>query len=111
MHAMQEVLEETTGASAPEIRAGRAGCLCGYDAKEAAKRIEKGVSDAKAAVDEKLEDARIATERLLKRGRYAIEDCLTETAHTIKRHPVTSLAIAFAAGAALGLLVPRSARK
>jgi ElaB/YqjD/DUF883 family membrane-anchored ribosome-binding protein len=99
------------GASSAEIRAGRVGSCCGYDPKEVAKQIEKGVNDAKAAVAEKLEDGKVAAERLLKRGRYAVEDCMTETAHTIKRHPVTSIAIAFAAGAALGLLVPRPTRK
>jgi ElaB/YqjD/DUF883 family membrane-anchored ribosome-binding protein len=104
-------LDETADASAAETRAGHGATYCGYDAKQVAKQFEKGVSDAKAAVVEKLEDGKVAAERLLKRGRYAVEDCMTETAHTIKRHPVTSIAIAFAAGAALGLLVPRPTRK
>ena len=105
---MPEVLDETTDASSTEIRGGS--CF-GSDAKKVAKQFEKGVNDAKAAVAEKLEDGKVAAERLLKRGRYAVEDCITETAHIIKRHPVTSIAIAFGAGAALGLLIPRPTRK
>jgi len=83
----------------------------GFAADELAKRIEQGVNDAKAALSEKLEDGKIAAERLLKRSRYAVEDGLSETAHKVKRHPFGSLAIAFAAGVAVALLVPRSARK
>jgi len=76
-----------------------------------AEKIEKGVNGLKAAVSETLEDGKMAAERLLKRGRYAVEDCMAETAHSIKHHPVSSLAIAFAAGAALGFLVPRAIKK
>ncbi len=83
----------------------------GFDAEEVAKRIEQGVNDAKAALSAKLEDGKIAAERMLKRSRYAVEDGVSETAHMVKRHPFGSLAVAFAAGAALALLVPRSTRK
>lgn len=86
---MNSVLEESKGAN----------CACG------------GLENVKTAVSEKLEDGKIAAERLLKRGRYAVEDCMSETAHEIKHHPVSSLAIAFVAGAALGFLVPRSVKK
>lgn len=74
--------------------------------KEAAKRVEKGLNDSKAAVSAKLEEGRIAAERLLKHSRYAVEDGIEESTHQIKRHPLSSLAIAFAAGAALGFLIP-----
>lgn len=53
----------------------------------------------------------MAAERLIKRGRYAVEDYSSETAHKIKQYPFRSVAIVFAAGAALGLLVPRCFRK
>ena len=85
--------------------------LCGHDPQEVARRIEKSVDDAKAAVAEKLEDGKIATERFLRRGRYAVEDGMTQVTRNIKRNPFGSLAIAFAAGAALALLVPRPVRK
>ena len=107
---MKGVLDESK-AERTEARSGCAGTCCGRDAAEVAKRFEKGVKDAKAAVSAKLEDGKVAAERLLKRGRYAVEDGISETAHRVKRHPFGSLAIAFAAGAALALLVPRTARK
>jgi hypothetical protein len=80
-------------------------CL-GTDMKEAAKRVEKGLNDSKAAVSAKLEDGRIAAERFLKHSRYAVEDGIEDASHQIKRNPLGSLAIAFAAGAALAFLVP-----
>ena len=86
--------------------AGGEGTCLGTDLKEAAKRFEKGLNDSKAAVSEKLEESRIAAERLLKHGRYAVEDGIEETLHQIKRHPLGSLAIAFASGAAFGFLLP-----
>ena len=69
------------------------------------------MNDAKAAVSETLDDGVTAARRLLKRSRYTVEDGLEEAAHNIKRHPFSSLAIGFAAGAALGLLVPRFGKK
>ena len=78
----------------------------GADVKKAAKRVEKGLNGWKASVSANLEDGKIAAERLLKRGRYALEDGIEETAHQIKRNPLGSVAVAFAAGAALAFLVP-----
>jgi len=106
---MKSVFDEPKVERESEVRAK---CMCGGRyCKEVAKRIEKGMNDVKAAVSEKLEDGKIAAERLLKRGRYAVEDCISETAHEIKHHPVSSIAIALAAGAALGLPVPRPVKK
>jgi ElaB/YqjD/DUF883 family membrane-anchored ribosome-binding protein len=89
-----------------EARAGCAAVCFGTDMNESAKRVAKGLNDSKAAVSAKLEDGRITAERLLKHSRYAVEDGIEEAAHQIKRHPLGSLGIAFAAGAALGFLVP-----
>jgi hypothetical protein len=94
-----------------EARTGCAGTCFGTEIQEAAKLVEKGLNDSKAAVSATLEDGKIAGERLLKRGRFAVEDGISEAAHNIKRHPFGFLAIAFAAGAALGFLAPRSARR
>ncbi len=69
------------------------------------------MDDVKDAVSSTLEDGKFAAERLLKRGRYAAEDGLEEAAHTIKRNPFGSLAIAFAAGAAFAFLMPRATRR
>ena len=83
----------------------------GEEMQEAAKRIEKGVNHMKAAVSAKMEDGKFVAERLLKRGRRAVEDGVDDAAHHIKHNPFGSLAIAFAAGAALGFLVPRLNRR
>lgn len=85
-------------------------CL-GKEVKEAAHRVEKGVNDAKAAITEKVDDGVAAARRSLKRSRYAVEDGLEEAAHNIRQHPFGAVAIGFAAGAALGLLIPRFGRK
>jgi ElaB/YqjD/DUF883 family membrane-anchored ribosome-binding protein len=75
------------------------------DEEELERRIEKGINDAKAAISEKVEDGKAAAERFLRQGRYAVEDRLSELTHTVKRNPISSLGIAFAAGAAVGLLI------
>jgi ElaB/YqjD/DUF883 family membrane-anchored ribosome-binding protein len=98
---MKNVLDEPKVESNPNVRSACAG-FC--DPQELAERMEKGVDEAKAAVSEKLEDGQRAAERLMKRGRYAVEDGVSEAAHHIKRHPGSSVAIAFAAGAALSFL-------
>ncbi len=101
---MKSAIEESKSESGP------ATCYA-HDIEEVAKQIEKGVKDVKAIVSTKIEDGKIATGRFLKRSRYAVEDGISETTHNIKNHPFSYLAIAFAAGAALGLLAPRPARK
>lgn len=75
-------------------------CSCDYCAQEMAKLIEKGAHDVKAAVSAKLGA-----------GRMVVTNRLEETASGIRQHAFGYLALAFAAGAALGLLVPRFARK
>ena len=109
-----------TAVEEPRVERATAVCACacgacatclGNEVKDAAQRIEKGVNDAKAAVSETLDDGVAAARRSLKRSRYAVEDRLEEAAHNIKRHPFSSLAIGFAAGAALAFLVPRFGRK
>jgi ElaB/YqjD/DUF883 family membrane-anchored ribosome-binding protein len=79
--------------------------------EEMAKRIEKGIEDAKAAISETLEDGKAAAERLLKQGRYAMEDGLSELTHNVKRHPLSFLGLAFAAGAVFGALLSLAAHR
>lgn len=107
---MTSVTNESKVEQATKVRGACAANCCGCNA-EVAKRIEKGVNGAKAAIYVTLEDGKISAERLLKRARYAVEEGIDESAHQIKRHPVGFLAAAFAAGAALGLLKPRFAKK
>lgn len=108
---MKSVWAESKVEKGADARSGCAATCCGHDMQEDVKRMEKEVDKAKAAISAKLEDGKIAAERLLKRGRYAVEDGIEQTAHDIKRHPFRSVAIGLAAGAVLGFLVPRIAKK
>ena len=105
---MNTVIDETRTNRDADARADN---QCRLDEEEVARRIEKGINDAKAAVSEKLEDGKAAAERFLRQGRYAVEDGLSELTHKIKRNPISFLGIAFAAGAAIGLLISLSANK
>jgi ElaB/YqjD/DUF883 family membrane-anchored ribosome-binding protein len=107
---MNSVLDEP-GVERSEVESNSSTTCCQRDLEQIAKRIDKQVEDAKAAVAAKLEASRIAAERLLKRSQYKVEDGLSEMAHTIKRYPLQSVAIALAAGAVLSLFFPRSVRK
>ena len=90
----------------PETRADRE---CREDQEEIARRIERGIDDAKAAISETWAESKIAGERLIRRGRYAAEDSLSELTRTIKRYPVQSLGIAFAVGAVFALVCSSAA--
>ena len=81
---------------------------CYTDAvQDAARRLQRSVNEAKAAAAEKIGDGKFAAERLLRQGRYAVEDSIDIATRKIRRHPFQSLALGFAAGAALALLLPR----
>jgi len=83
---MKSALAEPRAERAPSASCGGCGtcptCLA-KEIKEAARRVEKGVNQAKAAVSETLEDGVVAARRLLKRSRYTVEDGLEEAAHSI----------------------------
>jgi ElaB/YqjD/DUF883 family membrane-anchored ribosome-binding protein len=105
------VLEGHKIESDNEVNKSCGGNCCGQDAREMAERLEKGVHDATAEISVKLADGKIAAERFFRRGQYTLEAGVTEIVHKLKRHPVNSIAIAFAVGAAVGLLVPRASRR
>lgn len=97
----------------------------GAEVKEMTDQVEKAVFRAKAAVSDKIGavsgrigamsdkigDGRIAAERMLKRGRYAMEDGVDTAVRQVKRNPVRSVLVAFAAGAMVGLLAPHLGRR
>lgn len=95
----------TLGGKEPKVVA------CPQGVEEAMKQVEKSFHASKMVVSEALEDSKMAANRLVKQGRYAVEDCMAETAHMVKRNPMGAIAVAFAAGAIIGLLMPRMARK
>jgi ElaB/YqjD/DUF883 family membrane-anchored ribosome-binding protein len=74
-------------------------------------QVGKAVNRAKAAVSEKIDDGRIAAERMFKRSRYAMEDGVDTAVRQVKRNPVSSVLVAFAAGAMVGLLAPHLGRR
>ncbi len=106
---MRSVLDEPVINGSTAQQTNRT-CQQDEDEAEIARRIERGINEAKTAISEKLEDGKAAAERLLKHGRYAVEDGVSELAHRIKKHPIGFLGIAFAAGALLGLLLSQSSR-
>lgn len=83
-------------------------CRQDEEAAEMARKIERGIDEASAAISEKIEEGKFAAERLIRHSRYAIEDRLTDLTHAIKRHPIGFVALAFAAGSAVGLLFAQS---
>ena len=101
---MSTVIEDNTATAAHSERNRR-------EQEEIAQRIEKRINDAKSAVSERLEESKHAAGRLVKQGRYAVEDGLSDLAHHIRRNPMKFLGIAFAAGAALGLILALTAKR
>jgi ElaB/YqjD/DUF883 family membrane-anchored ribosome-binding protein len=94
-----------------ETGEGRDGKSYGAEIRDMTDQVEKAVNRAKAAVSEKIEDGRIAAERMLKRSRYAVEDGMDTAVHQVRRNPVSSVLLAFAAGAMVGLILPHIGRR
>ncbi len=101
---MKSVLDEPVAKGSTVTQKGS---NCGTDEVEAeiARKIDEGITEAKAALYQKLEDGRFQAERLLKHGQYAIEDGVSELTHNIKKHPISFLGISFAVGTAFGVML------
>ena len=74
---------------------------------EAARRVEKSVSDVRHAATATLDDAKFGARRLIKRGRYSAEEYVADAIHQVRQKPLHALGIAVAVGAVLGLFLPR----
>jgi ElaB/YqjD/DUF883 family membrane-anchored ribosome-binding protein len=70
-------------------------------AAEAGLKVERLKKAASHAIEDGMTDAR----RLVKRGKYAAEDLVEDTAHRIKKDPLTSVGVAFGAGFCLGTVL------
>ncbi|MEQ1884931.1 MAG: hypothetical protein ABL967_07705 [Bryobacteraceae bacterium] len=90
---------------------GRLAAACSMHAEDLARQWERGVKNARAAVEDKIEDTKREAQRFVKRSRFAVEDKILESAHQMKKHPGVTLAAAFAAGAVLGFMMPRFGRR
>jgi ElaB/YqjD/DUF883 family membrane-anchored ribosome-binding protein len=63
--------------------------------------VDKPAAEAKARVMEAVEDAK----RAVVRGKHQFEDLRDATSYRIKKAPLASVGIGFAAGVALGALI------
>jgi ElaB/YqjD/DUF883 family membrane-anchored ribosome-binding protein len=72
-----------------------------------AEKIEKKLDESKGRVVDVVEETRRSAERIMKRGQSACEDLLEDTTHQVKKHPIPALGLAFAAGALIGVLIPK----
>lgn len=107
---METVANETKSGIGAEAMSRAASCL-GEEMEDAVKRFEKAMKEAKMAASSTLEGGKDAAARLLKRGRRTVEDSIDEAAHQVKRHPLGSLAAAFAFGAVAALVLPRMSNR
>jgi ElaB/YqjD/DUF883 family membrane-anchored ribosome-binding protein len=105
-NVMTNVLEEPAVENRVEPKAAPLACC--VPAHAMAKQIGKAVHDAQIAVSETLQEGKKTAEGLWKNSRTAINDCVGETASNIKKHPFASVTMALAAGAVLGLIMPRA---
>src|SRR5215470_13912819 len=74
------------------------------DASRTKQRVAHALEDAATTVRHELEDGVVSARRAAKRGQYAAEDLLEETAHCVKRNPISAVAVSFWAGFGLGAL-------
>ncbi|HQZ96838.1 MAG TPA: hypothetical protein PLP21_11015 [Pyrinomonadaceae bacterium] len=70
---------------------------------EQAARVKLGVDELKVKAEHMIDDAVTDAKRLAKKGRYAAEDLIDDTEYMIKKAPMRSVGITFAAGVGLGL--------
>ena len=81
------------------------------DVSQASERMLDRFAASREAVSEALEEGKAAAKHLAKRTRRAVTDFVGDAEHRIKRFPIRSVAVAFGAGAVLGMLVMRNGRR
>ncbi len=74
-------------------------------------RIVQGITDSREAVSEMLSERTARVGRYLKHTGRAAEDLIQDTARHIKRAPFGSVALAFGAGALLGVVLFRIGKR
>jgi ElaB/YqjD/DUF883 family membrane-anchored ribosome-binding protein len=77
---------------------------------ENGQRVIDRLAAKKRTLSEALEDGRKAANKLLEKTRDNAEDLIYQTTRRVRRTPIRSVAIAFAAGALIGMLISRNAR-
>ena len=81
------------------------------NAYRASEEIVRSIMDSKDAISEMLEGGTKRVGRYLKNTGRAAEDLIDETGRHIKRAPFGSVAVAFVAGALLGVLMFGNGRR
>lgn len=100
----EEATEKKEGFLAKAVQVGMHAANLGHEATRLKANVSHAVSDA-------IEDTKRETRRAIKRGVNACEDLVDETAYRVKHNPIRSIAIAFGAGAILGVIVTSIGKK
>jgi ElaB/YqjD/DUF883 family membrane-anchored ribosome-binding protein len=108
---METMPVEAAAENAPQHRADTQPRRILREIEATRASVEREIDRLRLSVRRQMEDSTEATRRLVRRGRYAAADYVEAASHQVKKHPVGSMAIAFAAGAVLTLLLPRPGKK
>ena len=76
------------------------------DATKTGERVVERFSASKEAVSDAWDDTR----QFVTRTRRTVRDLLGDAKHNIKRFPFRSVAVAFGAGAVIGILISRNGK-
>lgn len=93
----QEVVSPPESLFAKAMHASAQVAGLGHEAARLKDKVSHVVTDA-------IEDGKREAKRAIKRGYNAAEDLADEATHCVKRHPLSSVAVAFGAGAVIGAL-------
>jgi ElaB/YqjD/DUF883 family membrane-anchored ribosome-binding protein len=69
------------------------------------------VMPSRAKASREIQGALRSARRLVRSTRHSVEDLVDDAAHQIKHYPLRSIAVAFGAGTAVGLLMFRNGKK
>ncbi len=73
-------------------------------------KVVQGIAASKEAVSDALHEGKDTVTQFLKETRHTAEDWMDEAKHNIKRYPISSILMAFAAGALFGVVISRNGR-
>ena len=77
---------------------------------ENGQRVLDKLAAQKRTLSEALEDGRKTANKFLEKTRDNAEDLIYHTTRRVRRSPIRSVAIAFGAGALIGMLISRNGR-
>lgn len=80
-------------------------------APASAERFRERIGSSVGALADALEDSRTTVKQMVKTTRNKAEDLLDDTAHSIRRAPLSSVMVAFGIGAVLGAAIALAASR